>query len=322
MQHRASRGPGKYRPGSRGPPRSFPPACLSCRFRSPGRCRPGAPSSRWFGLVPLLWAILSVPLTGPRHPLRRAFFIAYLCGVLWYVGNCYWIRDTMMHYGDMPPLAPELLHARLQPGARTLLRPLRPGARAGAARHGLHAHGPGLCAVSLDRPRSRRRAHHQRSLGPARLLAGGQRARQPARAVDRRLRHHFCSRRCECASRRRFAAGARRQESARRPLGLGRLRRDAADLGLCRRLCPSAQARSHGHRRPDSAQSRRGRRQQLARRGLGPPHRRIHAPGRRAMQDLHRRNPANRRAHRRNHLPAVSHSSRSRRLAGIACALL
>ena len=30
--------------------------------------------------------------------------LAYLCGVLWYMGNCYWIRDTMMHYGDMPPL--------------------------------------------------------------------------------------------------------------------------------------------------------------------------------------------------------------------------
>ena len=44
-----------------------------------------------------------------RHPLRRAFFIAYLCGFLWYMGNCYWIRDTMSHYGDMPPLAPTLL---------------------------------------------------------------------------------------------------------------------------------------------------------------------------------------------------------------------
>jgi apolipoprotein N-acyltransferase len=41
--------------------------------------------------------------------LRRAFFVAYLCGVLWYLGNCYWIRDTMSHYGDMPPLAPTLL---------------------------------------------------------------------------------------------------------------------------------------------------------------------------------------------------------------------
>ena len=45
---------------------------------------------------------------GPR-PLRRGFLLAYLCGVLWYMGNCYWVRDTMMHYGDMPPVAPTLL---------------------------------------------------------------------------------------------------------------------------------------------------------------------------------------------------------------------
>ena len=56
-----------------------------------------------------LGAALEISEAEARHPLRRAFLIAYLCGVLWYVGNCYWIRDTMMHYGDMPPLAPELL---------------------------------------------------------------------------------------------------------------------------------------------------------------------------------------------------------------------
>jgi apolipoprotein N-acyltransferase len=63
----------------------------------------------WFGLVPLLWAILSAAKSAQPRPLRRAFLLAYLCGVLWYMGNCYWIRDTMMQYGDMPPLAPTLL---------------------------------------------------------------------------------------------------------------------------------------------------------------------------------------------------------------------
>ncbi len=63
----------------------------------------------WFGLVPLLWALLSpVCLAAPR-PLRRGFLIGYLCGVLWYMGNCYWVRDTMLRYGDMPPTAPTLL---------------------------------------------------------------------------------------------------------------------------------------------------------------------------------------------------------------------
>src|SRR5581483_9376913 len=63
----------------------------------------------WFGLVPLLWAVLSLGDSTEPHPLRRGFLLAYLSGVLWYVGNCYWIRDTMLHYGDMPPLAPELI---------------------------------------------------------------------------------------------------------------------------------------------------------------------------------------------------------------------
>src|ERR1035438_2585203 len=63
----------------------------------------------WFGLVPLLWAILSPACVSSRRPLRRAFLLAYLCGFLWYAGNCYWIRDTMSRYGDMPLFAPTLL---------------------------------------------------------------------------------------------------------------------------------------------------------------------------------------------------------------------
>ncbi len=41
--------------------------------------------------------------------MRRAFLLSYLCGFLWYMGNCYWVRDTMSRYGDMPALAPVLL---------------------------------------------------------------------------------------------------------------------------------------------------------------------------------------------------------------------
>ncbi len=78
----------------------------------------------WFALVPLLWALLAISRYSHSHPLhpagknpsagapvlhptdknpsagtpvlRRAFFIAYLCGFLWYMGNCYWVRDTML----------------------------------------------------------------------------------------------------------------------------------------------------------------------------------------------------------------------------------
>jgi apolipoprotein N-acyltransferase len=63
----------------------------------------------WVGLTPLLWAILSPQCLDRPRPLRRGFFVAYFCGVLWYTGNCYWVRDTMAHYGDMPLLAPTLL---------------------------------------------------------------------------------------------------------------------------------------------------------------------------------------------------------------------
>jgi apolipoprotein N-acyltransferase len=97
---------------------------LELPFPLAGPMAPWRSVFAWFGLVPLLWALLSVsesegfksedPETEDSeyvgsHPLRGAFLVSYFCGVLWYVGNCYWIRDTMMHYGDMPPMAPELL---------------------------------------------------------------------------------------------------------------------------------------------------------------------------------------------------------------------
>ncbi len=63
----------------------------------------------WFALLPLLWAILTPANTERPRASRRAFLLAYLCGFLWYCGNCYWVRDTMERYGDMPPMAPTLL---------------------------------------------------------------------------------------------------------------------------------------------------------------------------------------------------------------------
>jgi apolipoprotein N-acyltransferase len=63
----------------------------------------------WFALVPLLWALLSPECVDGKRPLRRGFLLGYLCGVLWFGGNCYWVRETMAHYGDMPLGAPTLL---------------------------------------------------------------------------------------------------------------------------------------------------------------------------------------------------------------------
>jgi apolipoprotein N-acyltransferase len=63
----------------------------------------------WFALVPLLWALLVPENVDGKRPLRRGFLLGYLCGVLWFGGNCYWVRDTMQQYGDMPLGAPTLL---------------------------------------------------------------------------------------------------------------------------------------------------------------------------------------------------------------------
>ena len=84
-------------------------ALLELPFPLAGPMPPWRSIFAWFGLVPLLWAILHPETVDHPRPLRRAFLISYPCGVLWYMGNCYWIRDTMMHYGDMPAAAPVLL---------------------------------------------------------------------------------------------------------------------------------------------------------------------------------------------------------------------
>jgi apolipoprotein N-acyltransferase len=84
-------------------------ALLELPFPLAGPMPPWRSTFAWFGLVPLLWALLSPLCAGGEKPLRKAFLLGYLSGFLWYAGNCYWVRNTMMKYGDMPPLAPTLL---------------------------------------------------------------------------------------------------------------------------------------------------------------------------------------------------------------------
>jgi apolipoprotein N-acyltransferase len=62
----------------------------------------------WFGLVPLIWAVLRTSEDEER-PLQRSFLVAYVCGVLWYMGNCYWIYATMEIHGGLPPVVSALL---------------------------------------------------------------------------------------------------------------------------------------------------------------------------------------------------------------------
>jgi apolipoprotein N-acyltransferase len=84
-------------------------ALLELPFPLAGPMPPWRSVFAWFGLVPLIWAVLSIdPKTG-RRPLRRAFLLAYVCGVLWYMGNCYWIYDTMLIHGGLPPVVSALI---------------------------------------------------------------------------------------------------------------------------------------------------------------------------------------------------------------------
>jgi len=84
-------------------------ALLELPFPLAGPMPPWRSVFAWFGLAPLLWALLHPMVSDGKRPLRRSFLLAYLCGFLWYCGNCYWVRDTMSKYGDMPPAAPTLL---------------------------------------------------------------------------------------------------------------------------------------------------------------------------------------------------------------------
>jgi apolipoprotein N-acyltransferase len=65
----------------------------------------------WFAIAPLLIALLrarppdTLQLKAgikllPAKPLQ-AFLLAYVCGILWYGGTCYWIYATMRHYGGV-----------------------------------------------------------------------------------------------------------------------------------------------------------------------------------------------------------------------------
>jgi apolipoprotein N-acyltransferase len=59
----------------------------------------------WFALVPLLWGVLRPLDLSRRAYLRRSAAGAYVCGVAWYILNCYWIYATMHIYGGIGPLA-------------------------------------------------------------------------------------------------------------------------------------------------------------------------------------------------------------------------
>jgi len=52
----------------------------------------------WFALTPLLFALLAPRSVAAKNYLRRSLLAAYICGIVWYALNCYWIYDTMTQY--------------------------------------------------------------------------------------------------------------------------------------------------------------------------------------------------------------------------------
>jgi apolipoprotein N-acyltransferase len=55
----------------------------------------------WIALLPLLWALLANDKAGNPLTLRQGAALGYACGFLWYLGNCYWIYQTMYLYGGL-----------------------------------------------------------------------------------------------------------------------------------------------------------------------------------------------------------------------------
>lgn len=78
---------------------------------------PGLYWLSWISFAPLLVAILRTRdadvlqlFDSPGVKLvpanfAQGFVLGYLSGIIWYAGTCYWVWDTMHHYGGLSPLA-------------------------------------------------------------------------------------------------------------------------------------------------------------------------------------------------------------------------
>jgi apolipoprotein N-acyltransferase len=55
----------------------------------------------WIALLPLLWALLANNKTENPLTVAQGTLLGYVCGFLWYLGNCYWIYQTMYLYGGL-----------------------------------------------------------------------------------------------------------------------------------------------------------------------------------------------------------------------------
>ena len=74
----------------------------------------------WIAFAPLIYALLRgrggegelVDSEGRSlrpFTVRQGFLIAWCCGILWYLGTCYWIYPVMNGYGGLNPIAASLI---------------------------------------------------------------------------------------------------------------------------------------------------------------------------------------------------------------------
>ena len=64
----------------------------------------------WLALVPLLWSVLSSDRNHRPVDALQGAFLGYTSGFVFYLGNCYWIFETMNLYGGLPrPVAAGIL---------------------------------------------------------------------------------------------------------------------------------------------------------------------------------------------------------------------
>ena len=56
----------------------------------------------WIAILPFLYVLMGRDKSGETLDWLQTAAIGYLCGILWYLGNCYWIYQTMYLYGGLP----------------------------------------------------------------------------------------------------------------------------------------------------------------------------------------------------------------------------
>lgn len=78
----------------------FSALLLELPFPIAGPLPPWRAAFGWIALVPLFCALFRSDDGSSRQYLLRCALLAYLCGVVWYVFNCYWVYQTMTTYAQ------------------------------------------------------------------------------------------------------------------------------------------------------------------------------------------------------------------------------